>query len=113
MYFDEQCALLILAALFGRAFTWRWDGDAAFFGDNANGFGERALFHLHDELEDVAADVAAEAMIDLAQWMDVEGRRFFGVERAESAKILPSLLQLDVFADDADDVRLLLDAIRE
>jgi hypothetical protein len=45
--------------------------------------------------------------------MNVEGRRLFGMERAEAAEILASLLELNVFADDADDVRLLLDAIRE
>jgi hypothetical protein len=35
------------------------------------------------------------------------------VKWTEPAEILAGLLQLDVFADDPDDVRLLLDAIRE
>jgi hypothetical protein len=44
--------------------------------------------------------------------MHVEGRRFFGVKRAKAAEILPGFLQLDVFADDADDIRLLFDLLR-
>ena len=111
--FRRERALLIFAAFFGRAIARCRNGDAAFFGDNADGFGKRALFHFHDKFEDVAADVAAEAVVDLAQGMNVKRRRFLGVERAESAKILPRLLQLDVFADHANDVRLLLNTIRE
>jgi hypothetical protein len=44
--------------------------------------------------------------------MDVERGGFLGVEWAKSTKILPGFFQLDVFADDADDVRLLLDLLR-
>jgi hypothetical protein len=35
------------------------------------------------------------------------------VKGAQPGEILATLFQADVFADDADDVRLLLDAIRE
>ena len=35
------------------------------------------------------------------------------MERTQSAKILPGFFQLDVFADYANDVRLLLNAIRK
>jgi hypothetical protein len=35
------------------------------------------------------------------------------MKRAQAAIILPSFFQLDVFADYANDVRLLLNAIRE
>jgi hypothetical protein len=35
------------------------------------------------------------------------------MERAEASEILAGLAERDVFADYADDVRLLLDAIRE
>jgi hypothetical protein len=34
------------------------------------------------------------------------------MERAQAGEILPALLQMDVFPDDADDVRLLFHPIR-
>ena len=52
-------------------------------------------------------------MINLAHGMHVERRSLFLVERAEAREILARLLQADVFADDADDVRLLLYFLRE
>ena len=53
--------------------------------------------------------VAAEAMVELAHRMHGEGRGLFPVKRTQSGVVLPSgFFQRDVFADDADDVRLLL-----
>ena len=65
MHFDERGALLILAALFGRALTRLRDGDAAFFRDGADCFGEWRFLHLHHEFEDIASCAAAEAVVDL------------------------------------------------
>ncbi len=113
MHFDECGALLILFAFFGRALFGLRDGDAAFFGDDANRFWKRTLFHFHNELEDVATDAAAKAMVNLFGRVDGKRRRFFRVEWAKAGEILAALLQAHVFADDADDVRLLLNAIRE
>jgi len=45
--------------------------------------------------------------------MNVERRRLLRVKRAESAEILPAFLELDVFAHDADNIRLLLYFVRE
>ena len=72
MHFDEGGALLIFAALFGRALARLGNGDAAFFGDGANRFGEWRLLHLHHEFENVAACAAAEAVIDLLHGMHGE-----------------------------------------
>ena len=85
----------------------------AIFRDDPNGVGKFALFHLHHKTKDVAALAASEAVIDLARGMNVEGRTLLRMKGAEAPEILSGLLQLDVFAHHADDVRLLLDAIRE
>ena len=75
--------------------------------------GNVRLFHFHDEFENIAADAAAEAVVNLFHWMDGERWRFFLVEGAEACEIRAAFFQADVFADDADDVRLLLNAFRE
>ena len=113
MHFDQCGALLIFFAFFGRVLSGLRDGDAAFFRDDSNRFWKRTLFHFHDEFEDVAADAAAEAVINLFGRVDGERWRFFRVKRAQAGEILAALFQADVFADDADDVRLLLHAIRK
>ena len=113
MHLDHAGALLLFAALLGRALARLRDGDAAFFGDGAHRFREVGFVHLHHEFENVAAGAAAEAVVDLLDRMDGEGGRFFGMERAEADEILAALFQAHVFADHADDVRLLLDAIGE
>ena len=113
MHLHQRGALLLFAALLGRALARARHGDAALFRDGAHRVQEVALVHLHHELENVAADAAAEAVIDLLHRMHRERRRFLGVERAEAGEILAALFQAHVFADHADDVRLLLDAIGE
>jgi hypothetical protein len=45
--------------------------------------------------------------------MHSERRRLFCVKWAKTREVLAALLQADVFADDADDVRLLFNTIRE
>jgi hypothetical protein len=52
-------------------------------------------------------------MVNLFRRVHSEGRRFFRVERAQARKILAAFFQAHIFADNADDVRLLLYAIRE
>ena len=88
-------------------------GDAAFFRYGAHRVHEIAFVHLHHKFENVAADAAAEAVVDLLHGMDGKGRRFLGMKRAEADEVLAALFQAHVFADHADDVRLLLDVVRE
>ena len=64
-------------------------------------------------LKNVAAHAAPEAVINLPHRMHAERWRFFLMERAQPSEILPGLFQAHVFADHADDVRLLLHPIRE
>src|SRR5580698_1606735 len=111
MHFDQRAALLVLAALFRRALARFRDGDAAFFGDGAYRFGKWRFFQFHNKAKNVAAFAAAEAVIHLFDRADAEGRGFLLVEWAEAAEILAAFFQTHIFADDPDDVRLLLDAI--
>ena len=79
-----------------------------------HGLGEGDVFDLLHEAEDVARHAAAKAVIKLARGMHRKRRRLLSVKRTQSGIVLRAgLLQLDVVADDADDVRLLLDRVRE
>jgi len=79
-----------------------------------DGFGESDVFDLLDEAEDVARDATTEAVIELARGVNGKRCSFLAVEGAEPGVVLRSgLLQLDVVADDADDVGLLFDRVRE
>ena len=113
MHIDQRAALLVFAALLGRALAWLRNGDAAFFGYGAHRFRKWRFFQLHDKTENVAAFAATEAVVHLFDWADAERRSFFLVEGAEAGEILAAFFEAHVFADDPDDVRLLLDAIRE
>ena len=113
VHLDERRALLILAALFRRTLARPWNRDAAFFGDSSDRLGKRALIHLHHEFENVAAHAAAKAVIDLPHRMHGKGRRLFLMEWARPREILPRLLQAYVFADHADNVRLLFHPLRK
>ncbi len=104
---DELAAEAGFAGFFGRAELALGEGDAALGGDDADGLGEADVFHLHDEGEDVALFVAAEAVEVAVGGVDGEGAGFFFVEGAEAGVVLGSgFAQLDVVADDADDVGL-------
>ena len=85
-----------------------------FGGDDADGFGEADVLHLHDEGEDVAFFVAAEAVEVAVGGVDGEGAGFFLVEGAEAGVVLRAgFAELEVVADDADDVGLLFDGLGE
>ena len=76
--------------------------------------GKLTVFKLHDEGEDVAFFVAAEAVEVVVGGVDGEGAGFFFVKGAETGVVLRAgFAQLDVVADDADDVGLLLDGLCE
>jgi hypothetical protein len=53
-------------------------------------------------------------MVELAHRMDGKGRGFFCMKRTKTGvRLRPGFLQRDVFADDPDNVRLLLDELCE
>jgi len=111
---DELATEAGFACLFGRAEFALGQRDAALGGDDADGLGEADVLHLHDEGEDVTFLVAAEAVEVVVDCVDGEGACFFFMEGAEAGVVLRAgFAQLDVVADDADDVGLLLDGLCE
>ena len=77
-------------------------------------FGKTGILDLLHKGEDVARLAAAETMVELARRVHREGRRFFPVKGAKAGVILGSrFLQRNVFADNPDDVRLLLYELSE
>ena len=111
MHLDERRPLLILAPLFRRTLAGCGHRNSAFFGHDPDRLRKRAFLHFHHKFKNITAHSAAEAMINLLHGMNRERRRLLGMKRAQAAEILPSLLQAHVFADNADDVRLLFYAI--
>ena len=58
--------------------------DAVALGQQLERLKEADALDFHDELEDVAAHAAAEALVELVARVDGERRRLFGVERAQA-----------------------------
>ncbi len=114
MQFEQFSALAILLGFFrGGEFPFR-QRNACLLSHDFHGFGEADILDLLHEGENIAALVAAEAMVELTHRVDREGRGFLPVEGTQAGVVLPSgLLQRDVLADDADNVRLLLYELSE
>ena len=113
MHLDQSAALLILAALLRRPLARRWNWNPALFGDHAHGFGKAGVLELHHKLKNVSAHAASETVVNLANRMHCKGRRFFVMKRAQSGEILAGFFQAQVFANHANDIRLLLHLLRE
>jgi len=113
VHFNQGGALLIFLALFRSAFLRAGDGDTALFLYHADRLRKLAFLHFHHESEYVSTLAAAKAVKDLFNRMNCKGWSLLTVKRTKACEILAALLQPYVIADDADDVRLLFDAIRE
>ena len=114
MQIEQLAALAALLRFFRRGEFPLGQRDAALLGDGFDCFGKADVVNLLHEGEDVARLVAAEAVVELACCVNGKRGRLFPVEGAKSDIVLPAgFLQRDVFADDADDVRLLLDELGE
>jgi hypothetical protein len=104
----ELASVAVFLGFFGRRKFALGQRDAAFLGNNFDGFGKANFFKLLHEGEDVSRFPAAEAMKELAG-VDGKGGSLFAVERAEASEALRArFLQRDVAADNLDDVGLLL-----
>jgi len=68
-------------------------------------FDEALALDLHHEREHVAVLLAAKAMEEALVGHHVERRRLLAMERTQPFEGAARLLQLDVLADDRDDVR--------
>ena len=80
------------------------EGNARALGQTAHRLDKREVLVLLDELENVAALVAAETVEDLALLIDIEARGLFAVERAQGGPIGPVALQGHVRANDLDNL---------
>ena len=69
-------------------------------------FRERHLLVELEKFEDVAADAAAEAVKEPFIGVDVKGRRFLGMKRAQSLVGVADPLERDIFLHDLHDVGL-------
>ena len=88
--------------------------DAQLLGDGPYGLGKRDVFNLLNEAEDITGRSTTEAVIELARGVNRERRSLLVVEGAKAGIILRAgLFQPNVVADDADNVRLLLERVRE
>ena len=100
---------------FGRAAEFHLgQRDAQLLRHRPNRLGESHVLDLLHEAEHVARTAAAKAVKELPRGMHRKRRRLLVMERTKPGIVLrPGFLQLDVVADDADDVRLLLDGFLE
>ena len=74
--------------------------DAGPFGQQLDRLGIGAFFDIHDEMDDIAALVAAKAVIDLLGRRNAERRRIFSVKRTQAKKIAAAaFVQTDILLD--------------
>jgi len=71
---------------------------------------EAEVLELHEELEDVAALVTSETVVETLLRVDRERRRFFFVERAQALPASTSFFQPNVVADNLNEVGRLANA---
>ena len=88
-----------------------FDGDAGPIGQHFQGLAELDAFHLHHEAEDVAADVADPALERLPLGIDLQRGLGVVVPGAEADVVAALAAQLDMAADQIDDVDRLLDPL--
>lgn len=86
------------------AFFALGENHARFVREKTERFHEVQGFDLFDELESVAAGVAAETMVELLGRIDVKRSRFLGMEGTKADQPSPFLSELYVATDHAFDV---------
>jgi hypothetical protein len=86
-----------------------FDGDAVALGDALHGFGEREMIIIHEKMENAAAGLTSEAVIDAFFLTDREGRGFLGMKWAQAQMIATGLLERNEIGDDLDDGGTLAD----
>src|SRR5262245_6192761 len=86
---------------------------AEFLGERSYGILESELLMKLEELEHVAANVAAKAMKKSLLWVHVKRGRFFGVERTKPLVGLASTFERNVVLHDLQDVGLQAKVVEE
>ena len=109
MQLEQFAPLPVLLRLFRGGEFPLGQGDAAFLGHDFYRFRKAGILNLLHKGEDISRLIATETMVELAHRVHGKGRRFLPVKRTKAGIVLRSgFLQRDVFADDPDNVRLLL-----
>ena len=109
MQVEQLAPLATLLGLLRRGKFPLGQGDAALLGDDFYGLGKADVLDLLHEGENIAPLVATEAMVELAHRMHGEGWGLLPVKGTKTGVVLRSgFLEGDVFADDPDNVGLLL-----
>jgi hypothetical protein len=91
-----------------------WYRHSHLLGNAPDGFRESDVLDLLYEGKDIALLPASEAVKELPGRMHGKRRRLLFVKRTETNEVLRSgFLELDIIADDADDVRLLFQVLRK
>lgn len=103
-FVDVQQLFLEMAGFLGGGVILELEWNLGALGEAADGVHEADVFVFFDEGEDIAALVAAEAMENLFVRIDVEAGRFLLMERAERGEVGAGALQIQITADDIDDV---------
>jgi tryptophan 2,3-dioxygenase len=112
MQIEQLTALAGFRGFFRRVEFALGQRNTALLRDRPHGFRKGKILDLRDEAEDVSGLAAAEAVEELLAGVDVEGRGFFLVKRAEAGVVLRAgFAQANVAADDFDDVGLLFDGL--
>ena len=88
----------------GRALVLLRQGHIGALGEKLDGLGKAEALDVHDEIDDVAALFAAEAVVDLLVRRDGEGGRFFIVEGAQAEEVAAVAGEGDVAGDHVHDV---------
>ncbi len=101
---DEIQRVLFLrhGCIFGIGFGNR---NAGAFRQQAHGFGETDILLALNEGKNIPTGAAAETMKKLFIGVDVKGRRFLGVKRAQAEKVSSAFFERDIIRHHGHDVR--------
>src|SRR5262245_56780149 len=108
VHLDQFSALVRVLGFLFRAVLHFGQLDVELFRNQPDGFDKADVLDLLHETEYVARSATTETMVELPRSMHRERRRLLLMEGAKPGEILrAALLQLDVVANHADDIRLL------
>src|SRR5260370_20436410 len=112
VHLQQPCPHAALRAFRRRTGLRLRNRDAALFRHQTQRTRKFAALHFHPKIENIPALAAAETVENLLDGGNRERRRFFLMERAKPAEILSRFLEAHVFADNPNNVGLLLDPLR-
>src|SRR5581483_3319982 len=111
---EQLAANLRIAGLSGTGVRQPRQRHATLLRNQADGLGEGDVFNFLNEGKYIAGRAATKAVKELTRGMHGKRCRLLAMKRTQPGIVLrPGLLKLDVIADDANDVGLLLQSLGE